>query len=136
MSEGGIGFQKDQGKGHGRGAIERTFSPEFRNRLDGWIAFKPLDSVVIEKIVDKFIDELNNQLKERKVVVKLSSEARAWLAKHGFDRLYGARPMARLIQSKIKEPLAEKILFGETPLTGDVTIDVKEDELVLEISGD
>ncbi len=133
MSEGGIGFQKDQGRGHGRGAIERTFSPEFRNRLDGWIAFKPLDSEVIERIVDKFIDELNSQLRERKVVVRLSSEARTWLAKRGFDRLYGARPMARLIQSKIKEPLAEKILFGAV-LTGEVLVEEKEDELVLKCS--
>ena len=67
MSESGIGFQKDQGKGQGRGAIERTFSPEFRNRLDAWIAFKPLDAQVIEQIVDKFIDELNKQLRERKL---------------------------------------------------------------------
>ena len=72
LSEGGIGFQKDTGKGQGRGAIERTFSPEFRNRLDAWIAFKPLDFEVIERIVDKFIDELNAQLKDKRVVVKLA----------------------------------------------------------------
>jgi ATP-dependent Clp protease ATP-binding subunit ClpA len=135
LSEGGIGFQKDKGRGHGRGAIERAFSPEFRNRLDAWIAFKPLDFEVIERIVDKFIDELNAQLKEKKVVVKLSSEARMWLAKHGFDRLYGARPMARLIQSKIKEPLAEEILFGDVQLTGEVHIEEKDDGLVLEFPG-
>ena len=135
LSEGGIGFQKDAGRGHGRGAIERAFSPEFRNRLDAWIAFKPLDFEVIERIVDKFIDELNAQLKEKKVVVKLSSEARVWLAKRGFDRLYGARPMARLIQSKIKEPLAEEILFGEIQLTGEVHIEEKDDGLVLEFPG-
>jgi ATP-dependent Clp protease ATP-binding subunit ClpA len=135
LSEGGIGFQKDAGRGHGRGAIERAFSPEFRNRLDGWIAFKPLDFAVIERIVDKFIGELNAQLKEKKVVVKLSSEARMWLAKRGFDRLYGARPMARLIQSKIKEPLAEKILFGEVQLTGEVQVEEKDDGLVLVFPG-
>ena len=135
LSEGGIGFQKDAGRGHGRGAIERAFSPEFRNRLDAWIAFKPLDFEVIERIVDKFIDELNAQLKEKKVVVKLSSEARVWLAKRGFDRLYGARPMARLIQSKIKEPLAEEILFGEIQLTGEVHIEEKDDGLVLKFPG-
>ena len=132
LSEGGIGFQKDTGKGQARGAIERTFSPEFRNRLDAWIAFKSLDFEVIERIVDKFIDELNAQLKEKKVVVKLSSEARMWLAKRGFDRLYGARPMARLIQSKIKEPLAEEILFGDLQLTGEVRVEEKDDGLVLE----
>jgi ATP-dependent Clp protease ATP-binding subunit ClpA len=134
LSEGGIGFLKDNGKGHGRGAIERTFSPEFRNRLDAWIAFEPLGSDVIEKIIDKFIGELNAQLKEKKVVVRLSAEARAWLAKHGFDRLYGARPMARLIQSKIKEPLAEELLFGSVKLDGEVLVEEKDNELVLKPS--
>jgi ATP-dependent Clp protease ATP-binding subunit ClpA len=132
ISEGGIGFQKDQGRGQGRGAIERTFNPEFRNRLDAWIAFKPLDLAAIEKIVDKLINELTTQLTEKNVVVKLSSGAREWLARHGFDRLYGARPMARLIQSKIKEPLAERILFDDEPLTGEVLVDEKNDDLVLE----
>jgi ATP-dependent Clp protease ATP-binding subunit ClpA len=132
MSESGIGFQKDQGRGQGRGAIERTFSPEFRNRLDAWVAFKPLDPVVVEKIVDKFIGELNEQLVEKNVKVTLTGEARAWLAKNGFDRLYGARPMARLIQSKIKQPLAEKILFGDPPPAGDVTVEVKDGVLMLE----
>jgi ATP-dependent Clp protease ATP-binding subunit ClpA len=131
ISEGGIGFQRDQGKGQGRGAIERTFSPEFRNRLDAWIAFKALDAQVIEQIVDKFIDELNKQLREKKVVVKLSSEARSWLAQRGFDRLLGARPMARLIQAKIKEPLAEKILFGSESITGDVLVEVENEQLSL-----
>jgi len=135
LSEGGIGFQKDAGRGHGRGAIERAFSPEFRNRLDAWVAFNPLDFEVIERIVDKFIDELNAQLKEKKVLVQLSSKARAWLAKRGFDRLYGARPMARLIQSKIKEPLAEKILFGDVPLTGEVQVEEIDDGLVLKFPG-
>jgi len=131
ISEGGIGFQKDQGRGQGRGAIERTFSPEFRNRLDGWIAFKALDAEVIGQIVDKFIAELNHQLREKKVMVKLSSDARSWLALNGFDRLLGARPMARLIQAKIKEPLAERLLFGSESLTGEVLVEVAKDELLL-----
>jgi ATP-dependent Clp protease ATP-binding subunit ClpA len=131
MSESGIGFQKDQGKGQGRGAIERTFSPEFRNRLDAWIAFKALDAHVIEQIVDKFIAELNEQLVEKNVVVKLSPAARSWLAQHGFDRLLGARPMARLIQRKIKEPLAEKILFDSEPVAGDVLVELENEELSL-----
>lgn len=131
ISESGIGFQKDQGKGQGRGAIERTFSPEFRNRLDAWIAFKPLDAQVIEQIVDKFIGELNQQLREKKVAVKLTQEARSWLAQRGFDRLLGARPMARLIQAKIKEPLAEKILFGSESITGDVLVELEKEELSL-----
>jgi ATP-dependent Clp protease ATP-binding subunit ClpA len=136
MSESGIGFQKDQGKGQGRGAIERTFSPEFRNRLDAWIAFKPLDAAVIEQIVDKFIDELNQQLVEKNVVVKLSPEARSWLGQRGFDRLLGARPMARLIQAKIKEPLAEKILFGSESITGDVLVELEQEELSLKFPHD
>lgn len=131
ISESGIGFQKDQGKGQGRGAIERTFSPEFRNRLDAWIAFKALDAHVIEQIVDKFIAELNEQLVEKNVLVKLSPEARLWLAQRGFDRLLGARPMARLIQVKIKEPLAEKILFGSEPVAGDVFVELENEELSL-----
>ena len=135
MSEGGIGFQKEAGKGQGRGAIERTFSPEFRNRLDAWIAFKPLGVEVIERIVDKFIAEVNVQLTEKKVVVKLSSEARMWLAKRGFDRLYGARPMARLIQSKIKEPLAEALLFRDVQITGEVLVEQREDDLTLVFPG-
>jgi ATP-dependent Clp protease ATP-binding subunit ClpA len=136
MSESGIGFQKDQGKGQGRGAIERTFSPEFRNRLDAWIAFKPLDAAVIEQIVDKFIDELNQQLVEKNVVVKLAPEARSWLGQRGFDRLLGARPMARLIQAKIKEPLAEKILFGSESITGDVLVELEQEELSLKFPHD
>ncbi len=131
ISESGIGFQKDQGKGQGRGAIERTFSPEFRNRLDAWIAFKPLDAQVIEQIVDKFIAELNEQLREKNVVVKLSPDARSWLAQRGFDRLLGARPMARLIQAKIKEPLAEKILFASEPIAGDVLVELEAEDLSL-----
>src|SRR4029078_12961922 len=102
-----------------------------RNRLDAWIAFKPLDGGVIEQIVDKFVDELNTQLREKKVVVKLSPEARAWLAQRGFDRLLGARPMARLIQAKIKEPMAEKLLFGSESITGEVLVEVAKDKLLL-----
>jgi ATP-dependent Clp protease ATP-binding subunit ClpA len=134
ISESGIGFQRDQGKGQGRGAIERTFSPEFRNRLDAWIAFKALDAQVIEQIVDKFIDELNQQLREKNVVVKLSPAARSWLAQRGFDRLLGARPMARLIQAKIKEPLAEKILFSSDAIAGDVLVELEQDEFSLKFA--
>ncbi|HKE56966.1 MAG TPA: AAA family ATPase, partial [Pyrinomonadaceae bacterium] len=136
LSEGGIGFQKGKGRGQGRGAIERAFSPEFRNRLDAWIAFQPLDRAVIEKIVDKFVSELNDQLKEKKLTVLLTSEARAWLAERGFDRLYGARPMARLIQSKLKEPLAEKILFADEQTRGEVIVSVENDELALKFPGE
>jgi ATP-dependent Clp protease ATP-binding subunit ClpA len=135
MSAGGIGFQSSTGKGKGRGAIERTFSPEFRNRLDAWIAFEPLNFEVIERVVDKFIGELNAQLTDKRIAVKLTEPARAWLAQHGFDRLFGARPMSRLIQTKIKAPLAEELLFGATGAGGDVLVDVQDGELVLRFSG-
>jgi ATP-dependent Clp protease ATP-binding subunit ClpA len=133
LSAGGIGFQANtSGKGQGRGAIERTFSPEFRNRLDAWIAFSSLSFEVIEKVVDKFIKELNAQLAEKKVRVVLDEAARAWLASRGFDRLFGARPMGRLIQTKIKEPLAEELLFGASLAEGgEVSVHVTDDELKL-----
>jgi ATP-dependent Clp protease ATP-binding subunit ClpA len=133
LSEGGIGFQSNTtGKGQGRGAIERAFSPEFRNRLDAWIAFAPLGFEVIERGVDKFVKELNAQLAERHVRVVLDEQARAWLAARGFDRLFGARPMNRLIQKKIKEPLAEELLFGAALAAGgEVVVGVAGDELTL-----
>ena len=134
LSAGGIGFQSSTGKGSARGAIERTFSPEFRNRLDAWVAFDALTFEVIERVVDKFINELNAQLAERSVTVKLTEEARAWLARRGFDRLYGARPMARLIQSEIKQPLAEQLLFGEAEVKGaEVLVEEEADKLVLRL---
>ena len=132
LSAGGIGFQTNTtGRGRGRGAIERTFSPEFRNRLDAWIAFEALSFAVIERVVDKFIGELNAQLLEQKASVRLTEPARAWLAEHGFDRQFGARPMARLIQTKIKAQLAEEILFGQLAAGGEVAVDVQDGELVL-----
>ncbi len=132
LSEGGIGFQGNtSGKGISRGAIERAFSPEFRNRLDAWIAFDSLSFEVIEMVVEKFINELNKQLEEKKITVRLTEPARAWLARKGFDRLFGARPMARLIQSKIKEPLAEEILFGNPREGEEVVVDEKDGELSL-----
>ena len=111
--------------------IERTFTPEFRNRLDAWVPFKALDMDVIKLIVDKFINELNGQLAEKRVLVKLTEEAREWLAKNGFDARYGARPMSRLIHEKIKQPLANEILFGKLTDGGSVSVEEKDGELVL-----
>jgi ATP-dependent Clp protease ATP-binding subunit ClpA len=132
LSEKGIGFQTEAGKGKGRGAIERTFSPEFRNRLDAWIAFEQLSFETIERVVDKFIGELRAQLADKKITIELTESARAWLARRGFDRLYGARPMARLIQTTIKQPLAEQLLFGEAPAGSKILIDERGDELTIE----
>ncbi|MDX6711769.1 MAG: ATP-dependent Clp protease ATP-binding subunit ClpA [Blastocatellia bacterium] len=126
-----IGFQNDGKGGRGRGVIERTFSPEFRNRLDAWIAFDALNFKTIELVVDKFINELRVQLADKKVTIKLTEAARVWLATNGFDKKFGARPMTRLIQSKIKQPLAEELLFGSAEAGWSVTVDEENNELKL-----
>jgi ATP-dependent Clp protease ATP-binding subunit ClpA len=132
LSSGGVGFRnQSETKGQAKGAIERTFSPEFRNRLDAWVPFKALDLENIKLIVDKFIKELNGQLAEKRVLIKLTEEAKEWLAKNGFDGKYGARPMSRLIHDKIKQPLANEILFGELTDGGSVSVDEKDGELIL-----
>ncbi|HEX7422070.1 MAG TPA: ATP-dependent Clp protease ATP-binding subunit ClpA, partial [Thermoanaerobaculia bacterium] len=125
-----MGFGKNPG-GRGRGVIERTFAPEFRNRLDAWIAFDQLSFAVTEQVVDKFIDELRAQLTPKNVTLELREGGRAWLAKNGYDRAFGARPMARLIQSKIKEPLVDAILFGKLSSGGSVVVDAEGSELTL-----
>jgi ATP-dependent Clp protease ATP-binding subunit ClpA len=117
--------------GKAKNAIERTFSPEFRNRLDAWIQFNALTLADVERVVDKFVDELRVQLAERNVSLDLTEAARMWLAQEGFDRLYGARPMARLIQQKITEPLSEELLFGCLERGGRAVVDVVDHELVL-----
>jgi ATP-dependent Clp protease ATP-binding subunit ClpA len=134
LSSGGMGFRNGSDtKGNAKGAIERTFTPEFRNRLDAWVPFKALDLDVIKLIVDKFIKELNGQLAEKRVIVKLTEEAREWLAKNGFDARYGARPMSRLIHDRIKQPLASEILFGKLTNGGSALAEVKDDKLHLSI---
>jgi ATP-dependent Clp protease ATP-binding subunit ClpA len=134
MSNEGIGFSQVAAAtgSKGKGAIERTFSPEFRNRLDAWVAFNALGFESIERVVDKFLDEARAQVVERKVTIEVTEAARAWLAEHGYDRLFGARPMRRLIQSKIKEPLAEEILFGRLAAGGTARVDVRDDDLAIE----
>ncbi|HZN91174.1 MAG TPA: ATP-dependent Clp protease ATP-binding subunit ClpA [Myxococcales bacterium] len=112
-------------------AIERTFTPEFRNRLDAWVLFSGLTPEVILKVVDKEIGLLQKQLDEKKVKVKLTPEARGWLAEHGYDPLFGARPMSRLVDQAIKRPLAEAILFGELKDGGEALFEVKDDKLAL-----
>ncbi len=132
LSSGGLGFRNaSDTKGNAKGVIERTFTPEFRNRLDAWVPFKALDIDVIKLIVDKFIKELNGQLAEKRVLVHLTEDAREWLAKNGFDARYGARPMSRLIHEKIKQPLANEILFGGLANGGSALAEVRNDELVL-----
>jgi ATP-dependent Clp protease ATP-binding subunit ClpA len=134
LSSRALGFTSGDGsRGNARSAIERTFSPEFRNRLDAWVAFDSLAPEVIGKVVDKQVKELADQLAPKKVTLELTPAGRAWLAEHGFDRLMGARPMGRLIQNEVKKPLAEKILFGELKEGGHVLLHAEEGNLVLTV---
>jgi ATP-dependent Clp protease ATP-binding subunit ClpA len=131
LTDASPGFMRSAATGRGRGVIERTFAPEFRNRLDAWIAFEPLAFETIEQVVDKFIAELRAQLGAKNVTLELREPARAWLAKNGYDRAFGARPMARLISTKIKEPLVDAVLFGTLADGGAVVIDAEGDGLLL-----
>jgi ATP-dependent Clp protease ATP-binding subunit ClpA len=116
----------------GRQAIERTFAPEFRNRLDAWIAFDSLPPDIIKRVVDKLVGELAAQLLEKKVQLELLPSARDWLAEHGFDSQFGARPMARLIQTELKKPLADELLFGRLKGGGGrVRVEVADGKLAL-----
>ena len=114
-----------------KSAIERTFSPEFRNRLDAWVQFNQLTLADVTRVVDKFIGELQGQLTEKNVTVELTEAARTWFAQQGFDPLYGARPMARLIQQHVKEPLAEELLFGQLQHGGHAVVDVTDNKIAL-----
>ena len=131
MSAANIGFgqtHKDA-QSKGKKAIEKLFSPEFRNRLDETITFNALDLDIMELIVDKFIAELNQQLAIKKVALTISPAVRTWLAKKGHDPTYGARPLARVIQNKIKDKLSDAILFGELQNGGLVSLDMTGDQL-------
>jgi ATP-dependent Clp protease ATP-binding subunit ClpA len=110
-------------------AIEKLFSPEFRNRLDAIVSFGPLSPGVMETIVEKFILQLEAQLAERRVAITLEPEARAWLAEKGYDPVYGARPLARVIQTEVRDPLTDEILFGRLEGGGTVTIAIKDGRL-------
>jgi ATP-dependent Clp protease ATP-binding subunit ClpA len=130
MSGAPLGFGAQSNAGRGKEAIEKMFSPEFRNRLDAMIAFNPLSPEIIEQVVDKFIMELDQQLNERKVSLQITPRARRWFAERGYDQAFGARPMARLIQNEIKRVLADEILFGRLQGGGHVEVDESEGKLV------
>jgi ATP-dependent Clp protease ATP-binding subunit ClpA len=135
MSARAIGFAEDvprEAKSRSKQAIERVFSPEFRNRLDAIVTFDSLTPEVMETIVEKFVLELEAQLRERRVAIVLAPEARAYLAKKGYDAVYGARPLARLIQSEVRDPLTDEILFGKLQDGGTVTIGFREGVLTFE----
>jgi ATP-dependent Clp protease ATP-binding subunit ClpA len=118
--------------GNAQKAVEQTLSPEFRNRLDSIVHFNPLDPVTILQVVTKHLIELESQLLSRKVDIEFAPEVRDWLAKKGYDRLMGARPLARLIQDQIKKPLSEEILFGKLEMGGRVKVSVVNNEAVFE----
>ncbi|PKM11138.1 MAG: ATP-dependent Clp protease ATP-binding subunit ClpA [Gammaproteobacteria bacterium HGW-Gammaproteobacteria-3] len=133
-SRASIGFTQQDHASDSLKVIEKGFSPEFRNRLDAIVQFKPLDIAVVGHVVDKFIFELEALLADRNVTLVLEPSARLWLAEHGCDPKMGARPMARLIQEKIKKPLANDLLFGKLVHGGQVRINVENDELTFTIA--
>ncbi|MDZ4736849.1 MAG: ATP-dependent Clp protease ATP-binding subunit ClpA [Rhodospirillaceae bacterium] len=126
MAKSAIGFMREGREGEDTEAINRMFSPEFRNRLDAIIGFSNLPPDIVSKVVDKFIHQLEAQLADRQVTIELTQKARDWLAKIGFDPLYGARPLARMIQEHVKKPLAEELLFGRLQAGGLVQVDLAE----------
>jgi ATP-dependent Clp protease ATP-binding subunit ClpA len=128
----GIGFVAQDHATDAMEVIRRTFTPEFRNRLDAVVQFKPLEFEHILRVVDKFLIELETQLQEKRVSLNVSPDARRWLAEHGFDPHMGARPMARLIQDKVKRAIADELLFGKLADGGKVNLDVKDGELTVD----
>jgi ATP-dependent Clp protease ATP-binding subunit ClpA len=134
MARQGIGFGDVSKEDAGDEAVKKMFSPEFRNRLDAIVPFSYLPTEVISRVVDKFILQLELQLAEQNVHIQFDTDARAWLGERGYDKLYGARPMSRLIQEKVKQPLAEELLFGKLAHGGEVHVSVKENALAFELT--
>lgn len=128
----GFGDRTKDTQSKGRDAINKLFNPEFRNRLDATISFDSLSHEIMKRVVDKFINELRYQLKQKKVVITISDAVRNWLAENGYDVQYGARPLGRLIQADIKDVLSDEVLFGLLYRGGEVSIDVRDDRLVFE----
>ncbi len=134
LAKNAMGFERESRDGEDKEAIERMFTPEFRNRLDAIIAFAPLNTEVVGKVVDKFVMQLEGQLSDRNVTIDLTQAARAWLAKRGYDNRMGARPLSRVIQQEIKKPLADHLLFGDLITGGHVAVDVANDKLTFVIT--
>ncbi|HEX3886396.1 MAG TPA: ATP-dependent Clp protease ATP-binding subunit ClpA [Phenylobacterium sp.] len=131
-----IGFGRGKQDDEAEEAIKRVFTPEFRNRLDAVVAFKALTPEIIKQVVLKFVMQLEAQLADRHVTIETTDDATDWLAKNGFDELYGARPLARVIQENIKKPLADEILFGKLVKGGHVKVVLKDGKLAFDIEGD
>lgn len=128
-----IGFGRSKVEGEEDAALKRLFTPEFRNRLDAVVAFKPLTPEIIRQVVQKFVMQLEAQLADRNITIELADDAADWLAKNGFDELYGARPLARVIQEHIKKPLADDILFGRLVRGGHVKVVLENGKIGFEI---
>ena len=132
MAKEAIGFERHAREGEDEDAINRMFTPEFRNRLDAIIPFAALTPEIIQRVVDKFIIELEGQLADRGVMIELTDACRIWLGRKGYDSKMGARPLARTIQEHVKKPLAEELLFGRLAKGGLVRLDVKDGKVVFE----
>jgi ATP-dependent Clp protease ATP-binding subunit ClpA len=132
MSKNAIGFGREKREGEDAEAINRLFTPEFRNRLDAVIAFDGLTPEIVGRVVDKFVMQLEAQLADRQVSIELTDAARKWLAKKGYDPMFGARPLGRTIQEHIKKALAEELLFGKLAKGGTVKVDLKDEALSFE----
>ena len=135
MQKAAIGFGREKREGEDTAAIERTFTPEFRNRLDAIISFAALSREVVVHVVEKFVLQLEAQLIDRGVHIELTPEAANWLAEKGYDEKMGARPLGRVIQESIKKPLAEELLFGRLTKGGIVRVRIEDDKPVFDITG-
>lgn len=131
-----IGFGRGKVEGEDESAIKRLFTPEFRNRLDATVTFKALSPEVISQVVKKFIFQLEMQLADRNISISMTDEAANWLATNGYDELYGARPLGRVIQENIKKPLADEILFGKLVKGGHVLVKLEDGKIAFEISSE
>jgi ATP-dependent Clp protease ATP-binding subunit ClpA len=133
MAKAAIGFGRERRTGEDTAALERIFTPEFRNRLDAVISFAPLGKEIILQVVEKFVLQLEAQLLDRNVHIELTPEAALWLGDKGYDDKMGARPLGRVIQEYIKKPLAEELLFGKLTKGGVVRVAVKDDAIDLQV---
>jgi ATP-dependent Clp protease ATP-binding subunit ClpA len=134
MAKPAIGFGRPARVGEDEEAVKRLFTPEFRNRLDAIVPFAGLTPEIVGNVVEKFVMQLEAQLADRNVTIELSSAAKEWLAEKGYDPLYGARPLARVIQEYIKKPLAEELLFGKLVKGGAVKVGLKDAALAFDIA--
>ncbi len=135
LSRGMVGFGNRDAQGNDSLALRNTFSPEFRNRLDARIAFDPLSPLVMNRVVDKFIRELGDQLADRDVTIELAESARSYLAEKGYDKSNGARPLARLIQDEVKKPLGDELLFGQLEHGGHVIVRAENGAITFDLRG-